>query len=130
MNEVIKEWIAKSEGDFQTAERELSVTINPNYDAVCFHAQQCIEKLMNALVIARDIVPPKTHDLAELYRVLSSSGSPWDVSMEDLHFLTRAAVEFRYPGESADREEAEGAFAICARLRNILMPSLCSMETQ
>jgi hypothetical protein len=23
MNEVIKEWIAKSEGDFQTAEREL-----------------------------------------------------------------------------------------------------------
>ena len=80
MNEVIKEWIAKSEGDFQTAERELSVTINPNYDAVCFHAQQCIEKLMKALVIAREIVPPKTHDLAELYRILSSSGSPWDVS--------------------------------------------------
>jgi HEPN domain-containing protein len=130
MNEVIKEWIAKSEGDFQTAERELSVTINPNFDAVCFHAQQCIEKLMKALVIAREIVPPKTHDLAELYRILSSSGLPWDVSMEDLHFLTRAAVEFRYPGESADREEAEGAFATCVRLRKIFLPGFYSMETQ
>jgi HEPN domain-containing protein len=130
MNEVVKEWIAKSEGDFQTAERELSVTVNPNYDAVCFHAHQCIEKLMKALLITRDIVPPKTHDLAELYRILSSSDLLRDVSMEDLHFLTRAAVEFRYPGESADREEAEGAFVICARLRKILMPSVYSMETQ
>jgi HEPN domain-containing protein len=49
MNEVVEEWIAKAEGDFRTASRELVVVDRPNYDAVCFHAQQCIEKLMKAV---------------------------------------------------------------------------------
>lgn len=38
MNETIKEWIAKAEGDYPVAGRELKATTNPNYDAVCFHA--------------------------------------------------------------------------------------------
>lgn len=44
MNEVVGEWVAKAEGDFATAWRELAATESPNYDAVCFHAQQCAEK--------------------------------------------------------------------------------------
>ena len=44
MNEVIREWIEKAEGDFATANREMMVKDKPNYDAVCFHAQQCIDK--------------------------------------------------------------------------------------
>jgi len=51
MNQVIQEWVGKAEGDFSTAERELAVSSNPNYDAVCFHSQQCIEKLLKALMI-------------------------------------------------------------------------------
>jgi len=121
MNEVVKEWIAKSEGDFATATRELAVSFGPNYDAVCFHAQQCIEKLLKAFLINRNVVPPKTHDLAELYRLIVSSGSPLTVAIDDLHFLSRAAVDFRYPGESADKEEAEEALAICIRFRNTLL---------
>lgn len=38
MNEVVREWIDKAEGDFRTASREMAVTEQPNYDAVCFHA--------------------------------------------------------------------------------------------
>ncbi|MEL6262202.1 MAG: HEPN domain-containing protein [Cyanobacteria bacterium J06626_6] len=34
--------------DFATAQRELDVTKNANYDAVCFHAQQCVEKYLKA----------------------------------------------------------------------------------
>ncbi len=45
MNPLTAEWIAKAEGDFGTAERELDVKIDPNYDAVCFHAQQCAENI-------------------------------------------------------------------------------------
>jgi HEPN domain-containing protein len=43
------EWVAKAEGDFLTAGRELRARKSPNYDAVCFHAQQCAEKYLNAL---------------------------------------------------------------------------------
>jgi len=39
MNDVIREWVHKDEGDFATASRELAATDSPNFDAVCFHAQ-------------------------------------------------------------------------------------------
>ncbi len=72
MNEVVKEWIQKAEGDWRTANREFEVEFDPNFDAVCFHAQQCIEKLQKAVLIARNTIPPKTHDLVELNHRLCS----------------------------------------------------------
>jgi hypothetical protein len=48
MNETAREWITKADGDFRTAGREILVEEGPNFDAVCYHAQQCIEKLMKA----------------------------------------------------------------------------------
>lgn len=40
MHALIKEWVEKAEGDFQTPNRELRVRKAPNYDAVCFHCLQ------------------------------------------------------------------------------------------
>jgi HEPN domain-containing protein len=48
MKPITREWIAKAEGDFATAQRENEVQEFPNYDAVCFHSQQCIEKYFKA----------------------------------------------------------------------------------
>jgi len=42
------EWVAKAEGDFAMMERECQATENPNYDGICFHAQQCAEKYLKA----------------------------------------------------------------------------------
>jgi hypothetical protein len=41
MKPLVKEWVAKAEGDFNPDQREFRARTNPNYDAVCFHAQQC-----------------------------------------------------------------------------------------
>jgi len=120
MNEIVKEWVRKAEGDYATARRELTVTDCPNYDAVCFHAQQCVEKLFKAMIIFAGGLPPKTHDLTQLAS-LCLNGS-W--SVEDLHFLTRAAVDYRYPGEQADIEEAAEAMKICERLHDDLLEQL------
>jgi hypothetical protein len=38
MKLITQERVAKAEGDFATAERELQVQQKPNYDAVCFHS--------------------------------------------------------------------------------------------
>ena len=51
MNAVVKEWVAKVEGDFATARRESRVARSANHDAVCFHAQQGAEKYLKALLI-------------------------------------------------------------------------------
>ncbi len=121
MNDTVKEWIDKAERDLATAKRELATVEQPNYDAVCFHAQQGIEKLMKALLIQLGAIPTKTHDLSFLDQLLSPVCPKWSWPSDDLRFLTRAAVAFRYPGESADREEAAQALDISDRLRGKLL---------
>jgi len=121
MNETVKEWIAKAEADFATASRELRAEGKLNYDAVCFHAQQCIEKLMKGFLIHFGAVPPKSHDLVQLSQLVSQASPKWSWPLNELRFLTRAAVDFRYPGESADREEAQGALDIASRMREKLL---------
>jgi HEPN domain-containing protein len=64
MKPITAEWVEKAEGDFATARRELEIDVNPNFDAVCFHAQQCAEKYLKARLIEAGIRFPKTHDLA------------------------------------------------------------------
>lgn len=117
MNAVVEEWKNKAEGDYHTAKRELDVTSHPNYDAVCFHAQQCVEKLLKAVLIQRGVTPPKAHDLVHLYHLLTASGITLAWTLDDLRFLTQAAVDFRYPGEEATFEQAQEAVAICERMR-------------
>ena len=41
-----------------------------------------------------------------------------------MNYLTRAAVDFRYPGEAADKEEAEGAVSIARKIRKELLELL------
>ena len=53
MNELTVEWMEKAEGDYATAERELRARRRPNYDAVCFHAQQAAEKYLKAFLVPR-----------------------------------------------------------------------------
>ncbi len=117
MNSVIEEWVAKAEGDLAIATREKAVQDNPVYDGICYHAQQCIEKYMKALLIAKGATPPKIHDLVELDRLLSPVCSDWQWPVTELRLLSRAAVISRYPGEVAGREEAAAALDICQRLR-------------
>ncbi len=121
MNEIVKEWLDKAARDFATARREMAAAEEPNYDAVCFHAQQCVEKLMKALLIHLGIIPTKTHDLAFLDQFLTPACPEWSWNSADLRFLSRAAVTYRYPGESADREEAAQALDIASRIREKLL---------
>lgn len=133
MNGTVKEWIAKAEGDYATAQRELHASGARNLDAVCFHAEQCVEKLMKALLIHLGVTPPRSHDLVALNRLLKPVCPAWSWAMEDLRFLTRAAVDFRYPGESADQKEASKSLDIATRMRaklqGILNPAGADVES-
>jgi len=121
MNDVVREWIAKAEGDFQTARRELAVTDAANHEAVCFHSQQCIEKLIKALLITHQKSPERTHNLIFLSQSLQQLLPDWDPDLKDLRLLTHAAIAFRYPGETAVPEDAQEAFATAQRLRDQLL---------
>jgi len=70
MNGVVSEWMEKAEGDFRTAEREMRARKAPNYDAVCFHAQQCAEKYLKAFLVHRQIPFRPIHDLEMLLELI------------------------------------------------------------
>jgi len=122
MNATVREWVSKAEADLATAGREIAVQNSPNFDAVCFHAQQAIEKLLKGLLIHLGVVPPRTHDLVHLHRLLETHCPSWSWDTRDLRFLSRAAVDFRYPGEAADRGEASRSHELAALLRDSLWP--------
>lgn len=124
MKPITSEWITKAEGDFATAQRELNATDRPNDDAVCFRAQQCAEKYLKAFLQEANISFPKTHDLADLLASALSIEPTWTSMTTDLNALSAFAVEYRYPGDSADLNEAQEAFEKCKTVRDVLRLAL------
>lgn len=120
MNGTVREWVEKADGDFRTARREFEVPNQPNFDAVCFHAQQCIEKWMKAVLIHNSVDPPRIHNLERLYELLQSVCAGVSLDIEELRDLTAVGMAVRYPGEVADREDAVKALDICEGLRDVL----------
>lgn len=70
MIDQLAKWIRKAEGDFRVAQREFGADPSGSADAVCYHSQQAIEKLMKALLVQRNIEPPHTHNLVRLAELL------------------------------------------------------------
>jgi HEPN domain-containing protein len=124
MKELTAEWVSKAEGDYETAERELEVEDSPNYDAVGFHAQQCVEKYLKARLAESGIAFPKTHDLKVLLDLIDPQEEEWDDLEEDLHALSGLAVEVRYPGYETELEDAEKAFETAQSARALIRQSL------
>ncbi len=124
MNPITSEWVHKAEGDFATAKRELQVSIEPNYDAVCFHAQQCVEKYLKAKLQESNIKFGKIHDLPTLLDLILPIEPTWDTLRADLQALTAFAVAYRYPGDEADESEAREAVERCEKVRELVRVSL------
>jgi HEPN domain-containing protein len=115
MNAEVREWVQKAEEDYSVAVREMRVRRNPAYNAVCFHAQQCLEKYLKASLARGGRPFPRTHDLEVLLGECIVEYPLWSAMQADLKRLSRYAVQFRYPGESADREEPLVAVKIMKR---------------
>ncbi len=119
MKLITQEWIDKAEGDFDTAQRELQVQEKPNYDAVCFHGQQCAEKYLKACLQEENIAFNKTHDLSKLLDLFLPVEPNWETLRPTLDALTTYAVEFRYPGMSANHDIAVQCFQDCDTVRQM-----------
>jgi|WetSurMetagenome_2_1015567.scaffolds.fasta_scaffold633270_2 HEPN domain-containing protein len=117
MKPMTREWAAKAEGDFATMERESRARKSPNYDAVCFHAQQCAEKYLKARLCEAGIAFAKVHDLVALLEQVLAVEPLWQIYRSGLAALTDYAVTFRYPGDSADRAAAQDAHRQCKIFR-------------
>jgi len=124
MNEELNEWVGKAEGDYFSALREYRARKHVNNDSACFHAQQCLEKYLKAVLVRHEIVFGKTHDLLPLLCKCLPAHPLWESWGDDVEWLTQYSVLFRYPGESATREDARKAVGIAKAMRTDLRSAL------
>jgi len=84
---------------------------------VAFHAQQAAEKSLKAVLVARQIHFPRTHDLEALIEIIDLAGIQWPFAPAEIEGLTPFAVETRYPGGFAPVTDAEATEAVNAARR-------------
>lgn len=91
-------WLQRARSDLQLGRAALSVEGVMPEDA-CFHAQQCAEKALKALLLYMGIAFTKTHAIEVLLDLLKSQGVSIPDEVDEAFELSEYAVQTRYPGE-------------------------------
>ncbi len=124
-DEYIQKWIIKAKSDFKIAKHELTQSDDEMVtDAVCFHCQQAVEKLLKAYLASKNIEFGKTHNLEFLLELCRKQ----DLDFENLSVgnLSFYAVEVRYPDEFyiPSVAEAKECFKIASIARDFMLKKL------
>lgn len=110
------EWVNYAEEDLIMAKSALKRR-KPLTTASCFHSQQCAEKYLKSILVAKDVEFPKTHDLLILNTLCSTAGIITGFTKEGLGRLSGYAVHTRYPGNQPAPEDAKEALEITMTIR-------------
>lgn len=103
-------WLAKAHADLRMCELAAGAD-TPMWDQACFHAHQCAEKSLKALLVACEIEPPRSHDLVFLIGRLRTPCPGIDALDEAAMLLTQHGVAPRYPGYLASETEDDALVA-------------------
>ena len=121
--ETVQQWLSKADEDLLAAKQLLSTQNGRLHGIVCYHAQQCAEKSVKAVLTEKGIDFTKTHDIGELAAALPED-TDMGISAEDQDLLTDYATTARYPGDTeplthddADRAVAAAEAALSAARR-------------
>ncbi|HJS18273.1 MAG TPA: HEPN domain-containing protein [Anaerolineales bacterium] len=98
-------------------QRRYSLLKKPLLAAACFHAQQCAEKYLKALLLLKDVDFPKTHDLPTLDTLCQQNRILTGFDPHQLTDLTKYALQSRYPGSQPTLEEAREMIEIAKTVR-------------
>jgi HEPN domain-containing protein len=117
--EVVCQWVQKAENDLKTAAHTLKLREDCPTDTICFHAQQCVEKYVKALLVWQGVDFPKTHNLESLLALVPPRYRA-RLTVEEQARLTDYATVTRYPGDydPIPLDEARRAVTVARRIRN------------
>jgi HEPN domain-containing protein len=91
------DWLSHAKSDLRLAHLAAGDE-SVRREQVCFHAQQAAEKAIKAVLLARKIEFPLTHDIEELLEIAQDNGVKLSEDIQEAGLLTPYAVESRYPG--------------------------------
>jgi HEPN domain-containing protein len=124
MQTLMKAWAQKAEADLETANRELHIDNRPNYDAVCFHAQQSALRYLKARLLKADIPFPSTSHLVVLLELCMNEEPGWEEFRPHLRSLNHLAAQLEDPECVPDGPMAAEAYSLARSFRDAAKASL------
>lgn len=119
-----REWVRYAEEDFRVASSLMRQRKSCPANSIGFHCQQCVEKYFKGRLVEAGRSFPRTHDPEGLLNLLVPV-EPLLVAFQPvLGSLTAYAVQFRYPGHVATRQDAKDALKDCRAIRKEVRASL------
>jgi len=90
--------------DFAQMDMDAATTLDKHMrprplEIICYHAEQCAEKMLKGFLVENGILPPKTHDLPLLCDKCIEIDSRFSEISDICDFLTAFGVQPRYPDE-------------------------------
>lgn len=116
MKKLTRQWVKKAEADYRLAVK-LGRGEEPFHDQICFHCQQAGEKYLKGLMEELSVPIPRTHNLVALLPLLAPHHSSLRSLRRGLDFLTRFAVDTRYPGDWAGKRQSQASLRWAERVR-------------
>lgn len=113
----------KAENDYRLAAKLIRGS-ETFYDHICFHCQQAAEKHLKALLQEAGSPVPRTHDLEYLLTLLLPRHSALRSLRRGLKFLTRFAIDVRYPDEKGTKRKAHATYRWADKVRDAVRPLL------
>lgn len=125
IDDAVRQWLAKAEMDWASVEI-LSEHPNGPRQAICFHCQQYVEKLLKALLTHYQIEAPRTHDLRRLIQLAAPCAPRLPALADRADPLSMAGVEIRYPDEwrEVPTEEMREMMVLAEEFAAIILPLL------
>ncbi|MEI6679661.1 MAG: HEPN domain-containing protein [Mariniphaga sp.] len=87
-------------------------------EVICFHLQQCAEKIMKAVLSVKQVNYPKIHDLETLLNIIKDNGIDLHTDNDLLIELNDYAVEGRYSVMHDDLENVQNIFVLLSDMLN------------
>ena len=122
--DIARRWLRWADEDLALAEHT-AADLDVVARGACVWAHQAAEKALKALLILRDIDPPKLHDLDRLAQRLPEFEGSAFLSIE-LPELTRWSIEGRYPADLDEATHADGlkAIAVARQVLDVVRPRI------
>lgn len=120
MNQITKQWIAKAEGNWASAQRALYARENPYYDLACFQAHEVVEKYLKARLQEAEVSFDRTLDLKKTMALAFNVEPAWRSLRPELSQLAVYTIDYLYPGKDATKADAEDAIESCRRVRQVM----------
>lgn len=123
--DIVRQWLRKAENDLRNIRNNLAAEEVPT-DTVCFHAQQAIEKLLKALLVANGRNVGKTHDLVKLLSDVADLVPELLPLEEWLEEISEYGVAARYPDGFCEptMNEVHRAFEMATKIEEIILSNI------